>query len=449
MQQETFRIAGNGHGPELFLRHQVPLLASGAEPVLYIHGATFPSGLSVAFELEGRSWMGDLATAGFSVWALDFAGYGDSGRYREMAEEPDASLPLGRAPEAADQIARAVRFVLEREGATRISLIAHSWGSMPASLFATQEPERVGRLVLFAPIVERQAPASPGPALQLGGWRPWTVEDQRSRFVEDVPPGHPPTLDPRAFEEWARTYVATDPESGRRDPAAVRTPTGPLADILEAWRGHLPYDPGRIVAPTLIVRGEWDSHSTDSDASWLFHALDSTPSKRDVKLSQGTHFMHLESGRFELYNAVRSFLSSQDQPPPHPSQGPGVAVIFEVRPKAQRYQGYLDLAAKLRPELAKIDGFQSIERFESLSEKGKLLSLSFWRDEESVAAWRRHEEHRRAQASGREEIFEYYRLRVAGVLRDYGMFDREQVPRGDHEAPGDNDATCEISEVEQ
>ena len=105
-----------------------------------------------------------------------------------------------------------------------------------------------------------------------------------------------------------------------------------------------------------------------------------------------------------------------------------IAVIFEVWPKADRKKDYLDTAAELRPLLEKLDGFISIERFESLYEPGKILSLSFIRDEAAVEAWRRTDEHRVAQAKGRGEIFSNYRLRVADVIRDYGMNEREQVP---------------------
>ena len=105
-----------------------------------------------------------------------------------------------------------------------------------------------------------------------------------------------------------------------------------------------------------------------------------------------------------------------------------IAVIFEVWPKAARKQDYLNIAAELKPLLEKIDGFISIERFESLYEPGKILSLSFFRDEAAVQAWRTTNEHRVAQAKGRREIFSNYRLRVAGVIRDYGMRDRAQVP---------------------
>ena len=105
-----------------------------------------------------------------------------------------------------------------------------------------------------------------------------------------------------------------------------------------------------------------------------------------------------------------------------------IAVIFEVWPQDGRQQDYLDIAAALRPLLEGIDGFISIERFASLSEPGKILSLSFWRDEQAVAAWRNVEAHRAAQARGRAGVFRNYRLRVAGVLRDYGMTARAEAP---------------------
>jgi heme-degrading monooxygenase HmoA len=105
-----------------------------------------------------------------------------------------------------------------------------------------------------------------------------------------------------------------------------------------------------------------------------------------------------------------------------------IAVIFEVWPVPQRKQIYLDIAASLRPQLEQIDGFISIERFESLSEPGKILSLSFFRDEAAVQAWRNTDDHRAAQEQGRAGVFRDYRLRIAGVMRDYGMTRREQAP---------------------
>ena len=105
-----------------------------------------------------------------------------------------------------------------------------------------------------------------------------------------------------------------------------------------------------------------------------------------------------------------------------------IAVIFEVEPKPDRRQHYLDMAAELRPLLEDVDGFISIERFESLSNPGKILSLSVWRDEDAVRSWRTMAAHRRTQAAGRSDVFADYRLRVASVLRDYGMTRRDEAP---------------------
>jgi heme-degrading monooxygenase HmoA len=105
-----------------------------------------------------------------------------------------------------------------------------------------------------------------------------------------------------------------------------------------------------------------------------------------------------------------------------------IAVIFEVWPKPEGKKEYLDIAASLRPLLESIDGFISIERFESLYNPGKILSLSFFRDEAAVKTWRNLVEHRAAQEKGRNELFADYRLRIASVIRDYGMHKRDEVP---------------------
>ena len=105
-----------------------------------------------------------------------------------------------------------------------------------------------------------------------------------------------------------------------------------------------------------------------------------------------------------------------------------IAVIFEVEPHEGTAPRYLDIAAILLPELQATDGFLSVERFESLTRPGRYLSLSFWRDEAAVRAWRCQEHHRVAQQAGRSEVFSGYRLRVAEVLRDYGLHERPQAP---------------------
>ena len=113
-----------------------------------------------------------------------------------------------------------------------------------------------------------------------------------------------------------------------------------------------------------------------------------------------------------------------------------IAVIFEVELQAGRGDAYLRTAGDLKPLLASMDGFISVERFESLTTPGKLLSLSIWRDEEAIKKWRNTDEHREAQRAGRGGIFAEYRLRIAHVVRDYGTMDRAQAPEDSRAAHG-------------
>jgi pimeloyl-ACP methyl ester carboxylesterase len=262
-----------------------------------------------------------MAAAGIGAWGFDLAGYGHSQRYPQQSESPVGSAPLGRAPAAASQIERVVAFLRREHKVGKVSLVVHSWGSLGACLFAGRHPDWVDRLVLFAPIARRQ-PDDPSTAGDLGGlqspedlgaWYPLTVQAQYNRFVEDLPPGHPPVLTDE-FDQWSEAWLDTDPVSRDQEPPSVRTPSGPIADIAAAWSGELAYDPALLLAPTCIVRGEWDSLCTDADARWLFDSLTHAPMRRDVKIGAGTHLMHLESSRLALYREAISFLAGADSP---------------------------------------------------------------------------------------------------------------------------------------
>jgi heme-degrading monooxygenase HmoA len=113
-----------------------------------------------------------------------------------------------------------------------------------------------------------------------------------------------------------------------------------------------------------------------------------------------------------------------------------IAVIFEVRPHPEHRAGYLDWAAELKSELVKMDGFISIERFQSLTDPDKILSLQFWRDDSCLTSWRNLEAHRAAQAAGRKTMFKEYRLRIAEVIRDYGLDERTEAPADSRRAHG-------------
>jgi pimeloyl-ACP methyl ester carboxylesterase len=284
----------------LFLRHLPPSAAPLGRAVIYVHGATFPSALSIAHRFSGRSWRDELCAAGFDVWEFDFYGFGHSARYPEMSQEPTGHPPLCTAADAGGQLEAVVDFVLSQQAAVSLSLISHSWGSMPAGLVASKHPRRIDNWVLFGPIAKRAKRRYESPP-SFPSWRAVSIEDQWRRFIEDVPADEPPVLLRSEFDVWAASYLDSDPDSRTHGPASVKTPTGPVSEIIGAWHGNLAYDPGAVKAPVSIIRGAWDGLIPDEDAKWLFDAFGQSPAKRDIKISHGTHLMHLEKTRSALW----------------------------------------------------------------------------------------------------------------------------------------------------
>jgi pimeloyl-ACP methyl ester carboxylesterase len=229
-----------------------------------------------------------------------------------MAAPADGLPPLGRAEEASRQLEAAVRFIRARHQLGQFGIIAHSWGSIVSVLFAGRCPELIDRLVFFGPITWR--PRSKDPA-RLPGWRLISLKDQWDRFTETVPHDAAPVLSRRHFDEWGERYLDIDPDSRTRTPAAVKVPSGAFQDIFDAWAGELAYQPGLVRAPVAIIRGEWDAYCTDADARWLFDALVRSPDKRDIKISRGTHLMHLEAMRYALYRESIAFLAGVSEEP--------------------------------------------------------------------------------------------------------------------------------------
>ena len=339
-------------GLQLFLRHlppQRPGQAMDVRPVIYVHGATFPSALSIAHRFEGYAWRDALCDAGFDIWSFDFLGYGCSGRYAEMSQPPEANQPLCSVQDASAQLEAAVRFILQYHAVPSLSIISHSWGSMPTCRFAGRHPTMVDRIVLFAPVARRERRRYERPPV-APAWRFITVEEQWVRFVEDVPPREPPVLARAHFEEWSERYLDTDPESRSRDPASVKIPTGPFVDILRGWHGDFGYDPALVQAPIAIIRGAWDGLIPDEDARWLFDAFTASPVKRDIKLSRGTHLMHLEEMRYALYRESIGFLMGDDQ------ASTNLSVATAHRPSS-RQQGAQIMDAPRAQEQQKIPGY--------------------------------------------------------------------------------------------
>jgi pimeloyl-ACP methyl ester carboxylesterase len=312
-REEHFAIPGPREGLRLFLR-RLAAQSDHRRAVLYVHGATFPSALSVAHRFSGRSWRDALCAAGFDVWGFDFYGFGCSDRYPEMSQEAHNHTPLCIAEDAAQQLHAVVRFILAHLSLDRLSIISHSWGSMPVGLFAGAHPTLVDRWILFAPIAKRPPRRYEKPP-SFPAWRLVALEDQFTRFTEDVPAHEPPVLSKEEFDAWGEAYLDSDPESRTRDPPSVKTPLGPFSDLIKAWHGTLPYDPAAVSCPVALIRGEWDGLIPDEDARWMFDAFSRSPDKRDIKISRGTHLMHLEATRWALWRESIGFLLGDDASP--------------------------------------------------------------------------------------------------------------------------------------
>ena len=192
---ETAVLLRDSGEPALSIHHE-----PGPGPaVLYVHGATFPAALSVAYCLDGKSWADDLHARGFDVWSFDFAGYGGSDRPTSMQQGRIArdNVP-GRAADAAHQIERVVRYIRKQTHHPRVSIIAHSWGTIPAGLFAGTHSGWIDRLVLFGPVAQRNGRDRGAPFVA-----PATLvnaSDQWNSFQSGIPKDQASLISKERFE---------------------------------------------------------------------------------------------------------------------------------------------------------------------------------------------------------------------------------------------------------
>ncbi|MGF1631268.1 MAG: alpha/beta fold hydrolase [Kiloniellaceae bacterium] len=305
-------------GLSLRLREWAPCIASSQPPLLMVHGATIAS---VLWDnpAPGWSWMEMLARAGIPAFALDLRGYGFSASPNELP-----TAPFARASEAQHDVADAVAFIRALTGAERIDLLGGSWGSVVCGLYLTgQKRPPVRRLVFYAPVysapgegaewrAEAADPTDPARiSPHLGPFRSISAASFLARWDAEIP------LEDKTL--WRDEAVAAAllrhslAESGRRDaPGCLHMPTGALADLFEVFSGRPLYLASDIDLPTLIVRGEHDRTSTQSDAKGLFETLGSER-KLYCVVGRGAHFMVGERCLPELHSIVAGFLLDASQ----------------------------------------------------------------------------------------------------------------------------------------
>jgi len=274
--------------------------------ILLVHGSSFPSKLSFAFKLSNSSWQDYLNNHGFRVYMLDFLGYGDSDRYPEMINEEIIATPLGNLDVSAIDLQNAVNFILEKNQLDSIHLLGHSWGSNVVARYAQNHPNRVKALVLYASIYPTLDPENSVSKTNMNV--PAYIETKASARLESLNnlAVHEPLLAPEMYEIWPQMWVESDPLTRSE---IVRYPAGPKLDVLKLRKGIALFNPKKIQSDTLVIRGEYDHFPTHEQANHLFENLTSVTRKEYVVVDEGTHVLHLEKNRHQLYKQVLSFIS--------------------------------------------------------------------------------------------------------------------------------------------
>lgn len=302
-----YRVASGRDDLAVLLRNKHA--RTGGPPLLFVHGATYPSTVTFDYPLDGQSWMDRLAAAGLDAWCIDLPGYGGADRPPEMSQPAAAHGPLVDTDEAVRAVRRAVDFICATRGVAALDLIGYSWGTAICGQVAGEAPAQVRRLVLAGALwtLTGAQIAVDGP---LGAWRlvdaaatarRWTINLDAAQRAAIAPPGR--------FLAWAEAAVASDPDSARHTPPALRAPTGVVHDVTTRWMRGIPtWDPGRVRCPTLVVVGEWDQETTVAQGSEVFARLRGAASRRLCVIGAATHLMLLEEQRGQLYEVVESFL---------------------------------------------------------------------------------------------------------------------------------------------
>jgi pimeloyl-ACP methyl ester carboxylesterase len=280
---------------------------SADRTVLYVHGTTQAAETTFDLPLEQLSWMDYIAQDGFDVYLVDVRGYGRSTKPSEMDGPAEGQPPLVTTDVALRDVEAAIEHVLQRRHISKLDLVAWSWGCTLVGAYAAQHPDKVNRLVLYAPQWVSEPPAAPETS-HVGAYQTWTPAEARKNLQKGVPEDRRKALFPDSwFETWAAAALETDPVAAKRDPPAVRTPSGSTSDASRFWRAGQPYyDPARIQAPTLVIRGEWDGLWPNSQG--LFQKLVNAPERRFVEIGAASHFALLERNRMQLFREVQTFL---------------------------------------------------------------------------------------------------------------------------------------------
>jgi pimeloyl-ACP methyl ester carboxylesterase len=290
-----FSIASHIPGLNIALTYVKPTTPSKDYAILFLHGSSFPAALSFGFRMNNYSWMDHLADNGHDVYALDFLGYGHADRY------PETGKPVGRAQDVYKDVDKAIDFIIQKTGKKKVYLIGHSWGGSVAALYATKFPDKVAALILFAAITPRSDTSA---IEQINGSYEMMTPEARILAMKSLAPDS--QLEADVFKSWGHTWLESDPLAKN----SVRFPSGPSQDIEDLLHNKSYYNPADIKVPVLLIRGERDQYPDNTDDGKLFESLENAPYKKYVVIEKGTHVMHLEKSRYQLYDETLHFLKA-------------------------------------------------------------------------------------------------------------------------------------------
>ena len=315
---EDYLIPARDPGIQLYVRNKRPggmTAFTHEKTLLFAHGANDPAESVIDLTLSSISWMDYIAQHGWDVWLVDIRGYGRSTRPPEM-DRPATGSPILTTNAALQDLSAAVDHILKRREISKITLMGWSRGCTLMATYTADNTEKVKRLVLYAPPwVSKTAPPS-GSRTPLPAYKSFTLEAARERWLKPVPERKRGELIPIGwFETWWAANLVSDPAGAKQSPPVFRSPNGWFQnpnEYLSAGKSFY-YDPSKITVPSLIVHAEWDDITPSYMAQEIFSGLTNVPYKRFVEIGEGTHFVHREKNRTQLFREVQLFLDE-----PHP-----------------------------------------------------------------------------------------------------------------------------------
>jgi pimeloyl-ACP methyl ester carboxylesterase len=304
---ETAHVAIPGTMQQLAL-HCVRPATSATHAVLFIHGSSFPTEVASGYQFApSDSWLNYTAARGYLACGLDFLGFGRSTRPSAMYEEPSGAAPVLRAPEAAHQIGLAIEFLRTKQAPSAVHLVAHSWGTIPAAAFAATHSEEIKSLILFGPVV----PDARDDLIEPVNYA-WFALDAQEQWddlhFKDLLPAGIALLDTAVDQRWVRAFAKSAPRFDGDSAGTVRIPAGSILDVQAAVAGTYPYDARKVHAPVFVVYGNYDSIVNDTTATNFLGRFTNSPMKWQLRISDGTHVLHLDRNRRSLYESVLAFI---------------------------------------------------------------------------------------------------------------------------------------------